>query len=1310
MIRLYIAVLILLLPFCSKGQDVVSHQQEKRLNDLWDQATYWEKIGDLNKVIEYKEELVDVYRKYFPAELPQMLRNIASSYVSLPEPKWEKSNNYLNEALSLIPKYPRNDDNLTLYYNCLGDMVGDAYQRNDYLSILNSINKYSNYLFCDSTIYHKDEIDIVKRWKKNTISLLNDSCQKLQDVKKIINAHDIMSNYVNEFISYFEQDIWIEDIAGISFVTIWQYAEIEEKLRNYDRSLNLRELAIQYMRNHIVDFKSIGFNDNDLWKFERYVANKNGEIGNHDRDVKLSQRIVDEVRMTKDSKLLFEKLVDLGVSYDEYHTTFGRESAMIYLEEALNILGNLPDSIDKQDKTMMVLELLASEYVLCSQYTKAINLFNSYQNIIEKHHETDNNKRYIEVLRWKSSTLHHLNYSIKGSREEAKRINNIVLNHQKKTYGEESIQYLTELRTCSFAYQDKDSLELESLFTKGYLLWQKIEHKEQQPEYASFLSSFLCYMYRHKSIDLYKPIEEELEHLCSSSYIDYHTIINYFYDRSVNEYNLCQYKQALEHIKKAEIACLSHINSSEMNEKIAQVFNHESRIYYCMNELDFAKEYAYKAYSRIELFQNENLLKSEILYSLSYLMDHFGEIEKAMKMSIEAFNVRYKCEGNSVPLDVVNSTVSRLDAKSKICALDTLHIENFIDNPQVVDLLITKAEAHITLRQYDLGEDCLLYAKNLLEIHKSKPYYSIGNRINLANSQISYYMGMIAFMQKDYYRAIVCFNEYRTTLETDEALLMLCSSYALVGDSVNFKVEAGKMLEYIRKEISEHFVYLSDHEREIYMSRKLSYALNEIESFVNVFPSSELARSMAFNAVLLEKGLALSSTNGIQKIMDEKSIDNNYLLALKKQLGLTTNSEERLSIQIKIGLEEQNLQKSIKESISGFINDLLVNFDDIRHSIDNESAIVEFIKIPSLDISNTEYTYGALILTKEMSTPIYINLGREEHINNFKLNGSIIYYNDNNEAFNTIWSPIIRYIEDKRTIYFSPTGLLHLVNLELIGEHHTCDKRFVRLTSSRNLRSNRLNERKREDIVLFGGLCYDCEVKEDNNDNKNYIFPEMDRTTTTRSGISYLPGSLEEIIGISKLALSLNVNSVVFSGDNGSEANYKKLSGTIIPILHLSTHGFSLENTINKESNDPMRRCGLLLSSSQQAWNGIYTPKSEDGILLGEEIASVRLQENEIVVLSACESALGEISSEGVWGLQRAFKKAGAKSLLMSLWKVDDEATKIFMVEFYRNYLSGVSKHESLRIAQMHVRNYRDENGVLLFKDPYYWAGFIMLD
>jgi CHAT domain-containing protein len=169
-----------------------------------------------------------------------------------------------------------------------------------------------------------------------------------------------------------------------------------------------------------------------------------------------------------------------------------------------------------------------------------------------------------------------------------------------------------------------------------------------------------------------------------------------------------------------------------------------------------------------------------------------------------------------------------------------------------------------------------------------------------------------------------------------------------------------------------------------------------------------------------------------------------------------------------------------------------------------------------------------------------------------------------------------------------------------------------------------------------------------------------------------------------------------------------------------------------------LTRSGLLFAGANNALKGKPLPEGvDDGILTAQEISRLDLRGLDLVVLSACETGLGEITGDGVFGLQRGFKKAGAQSILMSLWKVDDTATQMLMTQFYTNLTSGMSKRKSLLEAQRYVREYETEvevtnltlwqqrqdqkssvenntttqlEKVRPYEDPKYWAAFILLD
>jgi CHAT domain-containing protein len=136
-----------------------------------------------------------------------------------------------------------------------------------------------------------------------------------------------------------------------------------------------------------------------------------------------------------------------------------------------------------------------------------------------------------------------------------------------------------------------------------------------------------------------------------------------------------------------------------------------------------------------------------------------------------------------------------------------------------------------------------------------------------------------------------------------------------------------------------------------------------------------------------------------------------------------------------------------------------------------------------------------------------------------------------------------------------------------------------------------------------------------------------------------------------------------------------------------------------------MIRSGLIMAGAKQAWlTGKHPEGQEDGILTAYEISQMNLSNTELVVLSACETGLGQVSgNEGVYGLQRAFKIAGAKYLIMSLWKVDDQSTRAFMTEFYKQWLQGKqSIPQAFRAAQQSMRAKNSS--------PYDWAGFVLIE
>jgi CHAT domain-containing protein len=248
-------------------------------------------------------------------------------------------------------------------------------------------------------------------------------------------------------------------------------------------------------------------------------------------------------------------------------------------------------------------------------------------------------------------------------------------------------------------------------------------------------------------------------------------------------------------------------------------------------------------------------------------------------------------------------------------------------------------------------------------------------------------------------------------------------------------------------------------------------------------------------------------------------------------------------------------------------------------------------------------------------------------------------------------------------------------------------------------------------ITLFGGLNYNSSL--DDMELQAMVAKEQNRSkgsnSSERNLWTYLPGTMKEVKTIAPIMQTAGYEVKMLTQDEGVEESFKALSETSTGIIHIATHGYFLPSADNS-----LQTSGLIFSGANNFWgsNTKIQSATDDGVLTAEEIANLNLMGTILVVLSACQSGLGTISGEGVFGWQRAFKKAGVQSILMSLWEVDDEATQILMTTFYQHLTRGASKYEALKMAQdtvrghTFIRNGEKHSG----SDPHYWASFVIID
>lgn len=552
--------------------------------------------------------------------------------------------------------------------------------------------------------------------------------------------------------------------------------------------------------------------------------------------------------------------------------------------------------------------------------------------------------------------------------------------------------------------------------------------------------------------------------------------------------------------------------------------------------------------------------------------------------------------------------------------------------------------------------------------------------------------------------------------------------------------ELGKYLELdfsnMKYDIKNAFAFMSENERENYLEKSLLGSTIKFDTYTSYSEGNEQwpdGNKMAYNLALVQKGLLLSTTKDIDIIIQNAPDSIQRLSTEYKQLqelfGSPVFSESGTLREKRIELMQY------VSSQPQFLAQLNYTWEDVKKQLGEHEAAIEFINLWGItpdNLTDGAPSFGAVILRNNSDYPIFVKLAQDSTITNLcefdeegTKQGELLYSRPvSNQLYQIIWEPLLPYLSDVETIYYAPTGVLQDINLDWIedGKFNVLATKYnlYRLSSTREILIQD-KCRYHNNATLYGDIAYSIK------DSPINVPVKSKYRSSTRAGFGPLKGTTIELDSIKYELNSRAVRYKEFRKDLATEDAFRKLSGQSPELIHIATHGFYYSRgEIEKEyksgnfcnfiayqgMNPELYHSGLALSGAQDTWHNesgdiskyVKMKSENDGILLSSEIAQMDLTNTDLVVLSACETALGNVKSEGVYGLQRAFKLAGVNSLIMSLWKVDDDATQILMTSFYQNYLNGMSKREALLTAQNKVRNTPG------FEDPYNWAAFILLD
>lgn len=635
---------------------------------------------------------------------------------------------------------------------------------------------------------------------------------------------------------------------------------------------------------------------------------------------------------------------------------------------------------------------------------------------------------------------------------------------------------------------------------------------------------------------------------------------------------------------------------------------------------------------------------------------------------------------------------------------------------------------HIHLEALD---SALIYFEKSLTL-----YDEIGDKRGAATSLCN--VGFIYRVQgklseaKDYFnKALGIANETGASKVSISALEGLFYTNVSEGNLDNAEKNILEIIEMRRRDVNVNFTILPEQKKEFYF-QTMSKNFMDLYAFAQIRNSQNPSITEAvYNSALKLKGLLLKSTAAMQEAIltskDEELIEMyNKWIHLKKEIakqyaiGGATDSLELTAIEM-----EKSLIKRSK-AFSEFSENDDLNWKDIQSKLKPGEAAIEFVRFNSeLENKDSIIRYAALIVTVDSEYPKMINLCTVQEIEELvgtNNQNNLGYIQDlygtsqdpNDKLYKLIWNPIEKELSAQSTVYFSATGLLHKIAfsaLSISQDEFLSDRyKLAQLNSTSQLVDSKPNTfANSKTASLFGGVKYNTEKTE--------------QVTWT-----YLPGTLDEIDSI-YVKLKDKIDVSYFSKIEATEETFKK----VVPssnIVHIASHGFFYPNPeeVQKEiytienneeiefrgggsnygiwnfvnNKNPLMRSGIALAGSNDMWQREAFDEGEDGVLTAQEVTTLNMRNTDLVVLSACETGLGDIrGNEGVYGLQRAFKIAGVKYLVMSLWQVPDKETAEFMNLFYDKLLIQKDIRKAFSETQIEMREKYD---------PYYWAAFVLIE
>jgi len=1084
------------------------------------------------------------------------------------------------------------------------------------------------------------------------------------------------------------------------------------------------------------------------------LAESNDQLENYGKAVEYGKRVVDIYKTT------------LGENHPDYATSLQNLANYFFDNEEYGAAVEFGERAMKIRKTILgknhldyvqSLLNLASFYSGLNSFAKAVE-YGSMAWDIAKNTLNENHPYYISLLTDLTDYYFYL-----GNYFKSIEFGNKALATQKKLFGEVSSEYANTLNILAISYHRigdfKKAIELGN---KSVEIFEKTLGK-RHPEYAMYISDiadfYLSLGDYSKAVELCTKAMGIQKEILGERHHDYAILL----DKISSIYrNLGDYSKALDfgnealNIKKETLG--------ENHLEYATSLNNLSIIYFHLGDYSKALEYE----SRVIEIHNSTIGENhpehaKDLNNLAGYYSYLGDYSRAVQLGNKAIEIQRKALGENNPdyaryLSNLAVYYSNIEDYSKAIEYGTKALEirksTLGDRHPLLSLTLlglsyyysqlgdfSKAEEFANMALYiqkeTLGENHPDYAYTLARL--SLVQFYLGNHskaIELINKTLNIQRESLGENHPNYARSLEQLSAFYT-FEGDYSKAYL---YNKENVSINYT------------NILHLFSNASNNLRTSYWNTRTSTFTDYYPYLSMKSPSSCSTTDLYDKSALFAKGLLLTTEMEMNRLIQESG-DEEALRMFEElrhqrfqlqKLYETPLSKRYLDADSLAQVADQLERKLVVRSkvYGDFTKKLRTTWQDVQKSLTEDEIAIEFL---SFNVYGTDSTMvAALTLRKDDKEPKFVPLFELGQLQGVSDTEHFIC----SEVARLVWEPLQKELRGIRRIYFSPAGVLHTIAIEYtpgMEEYEMC-----RLSTTREIIDIKASAVAADEVgaaaALYGGVDY-----ETMNSTKLVLSTETQNPSTSDAftrefslsqhrafvdsldlrgqSISYLPSTLDEVKSIQASLEGSRRSAKVYVGPEATETSLKSLSGHSPNVLHLATHGFYFtekqskkhDNLLFLTDNDQrsgdmedktLTRSGLFMAGANKVLEGENVPMdSDDGILTAREISRLDLRGTDLVVLSACETGKGDIKQgEGVFGLQRSFKKAGAKTIVMSLWNVSDLPTQMLMTEFYKNLCSGKGKRESLRLAQKTVREYKDSDGSLLFQNPHYWAGFVILD